>query len=86
VFVTKLLHPFDDTPRFSSTPESITTVRINWEAWKTIYTDPVEEGLERRQIDKLAADDAWQLNKRQIDDYLTWYQRAGLKENDGEWR
>ncbi len=83
VFVTKLFHPLHNTTSFSVGPESTTGLRMDWEKWQAIYSEPVEDGFDRRDIDKLGSNDAWNMTGRQIDEYLAWYQQTRLRDKEG---
>lgn len=79
VFSTKLLYPFDGEERAPVSYRDPSSLQIDWTKWKEIMRDAAFEGLERRDINKLEAEDAWTLSDRKIDDYLDWYEETHIK-------
>jgi len=86
VFVTKLLHPMDDVPRFARSAEDATPFRINWKIWKEVHSRPCDEAerLERRDLYNIGPEDVGEMTERQLDDYLAWYQQSEVKKEGGE--
>lgn len=79
VFATKLLYPFDGKYRRPLNYRDPSSLRIDWSKWRELMRDPEDEKLERRDINKLEAEDVWTLSDEKIDDYLNWYEETRIK-------
>lgn len=80
VFSTKLLYPFDGVERVPVSYRDPSSLQMDWGKWRELMRDVTFEGLERREINKLEAEDAWTLSDRKIDDYLDWYEETQIKQ------
>lgn len=80
VFATKLLYPFDGEQRVPVSYRDPSSLQIDWRRWKELMRDVAFEGLERRDMTNLKAEDAWTLTDRKIDDYLDWYEETQIKQ------
>lgn len=80
VFSTKLLYPFDGIERPPVSYRDPSSMHMDWERWRELMWDAASEGLERREINGLQAEDIWTLSDRKIDDYLDWYEETQITE------
>lgn len=78
VFSTKLLFPFDGEERVPVSYRDPSSLQVDWASWRALMRDVTFDGLERRDINKLEAEDAWTLSDRKIDDYLDWYEETQI--------
>lgn len=78
VVSTKLLYPLDGLQRPPITYRDPSSIRMNWDKWREIMKDTVSDGLDRRDIIKLQAEDAWTMSDRKIDDYLDWFEETHI--------
>lgn len=80
VFSTKLLYPFDGEERVPVSYRDPSSLQMDWGKWRELMREVAFEGLERRDINNLKAEDAWLLTDRKIDDYLDWYEETQIKQ------
>ncbi len=83
IFVTKLLHPLDDIPRFATNSMNVTPFRIDWSEWRAAFAEPAKDDAEPRNLASLRPEDVWLMTEKQMDEYLDWYQRTKIKKSDG---
>lgn len=80
VFSTKLLYPFDGIERPPLSYRDPSSIHMDWGRWRDLMRDVAAEGLQRREINDLRAEDIWTMSDRKIDDYLDWYEETQIKE------
>lgn len=80
VLSTKLLYPFDGIERRPVSYRDPSSIHMDWGKWRELMRDVASEGLERREINDLQAEDMWTMSDRKIDDYLDWYEETHIKE------
>lgn len=84
IIATKLCQPFDDIIRV---PESVTDpsgLRLDWEIWSEIMTERLPQGLKRGQEINVTDSDVFRMKGTELDDYLDWYQRTWVDDNDSK--
>jgi RNA polymerase I-specific transcription initiation factor RRN7 len=84
IIATKLCQPFDDIIRV---PESVTDpsgLRLDWEIWSEIMTERLPQGLKRGQEINVTDSDVYRMKGTELDDYLDWYQRTWVDDNDSK--
>lgn len=82
VIATKLAHPFDNIPRYPESESEATIVRIDWEKWVSTMKDAPSRGLKRGEEIKVTEADVPNMNAKEMDDYLDWYQRTWVNDSD----
>jgi RNA polymerase I-specific transcription initiation factor RRN7 len=78
VIATKLSQPFDNITRDRESELDPTSVKIDWEKWRQIMTEPLSDGLRRGEEIKVTDLDVFGMNDKKLDDYLDWYQRTWI--------
>ncbi|CAN8102209.1 unnamed protein product [Discula destructiva] len=79
VFSTKLLYPFDGEERRPVSYRDPSSIQMDWGKWRELMRDTTLERLERRDINKLEAEDVWTMGDGKLDDYLDWYEETQIK-------
>ncbi len=82
VISTKLCQPFDDIVRV---PESVidpSGLRLHWEEWQEIMAEKLPKGLRRGEEIKVTDEDVLKMNGKKLDDYLDWYRRTWIDDDD----
>lgn len=79
VVSTKLIYPLDDEDRVPVSYRDPSSIRMDWDKWRQLMTDPDSEGLERRDMHKVQAEDVWLMTDRKIDDYLDWFEQTQIQ-------
>ncbi|RDW91071.1 putative ubiquitin-60s ribosomal protein l40 fusion protein [Coleophoma crateriformis] len=82
VVATKLSNPFDDIERSPTSFSDPTALKIHWDSWRQIVTDPPAEGMKRGEEIKAKHDDVFTWNEKAIDDYLDWSQRTWIDDRN----
>ena len=82
VVATKLSQPFDDMVRLPINESDPTVVKMDWAGWRQVMSGRNQEGLKRGEESKVTDTDVLSMNKKELDDYLDWYQRAWIDDRD----
>ncbi|KAI1127186.1 hypothetical protein F5Y10DRAFT_243345 [Nemania abortiva] len=81
----KLLYSLDNLERPPISQHDPRRTKVNWKEWKKIITGKSAEecaNLARGEEYKVTADDALNMDKQKLDDYMDWFEKMWL--HDGE--
>jgi RNA polymerase I-specific transcription initiation factor RRN7 len=82
VIATKLSQPFDNIPRDHESDSDPTSVKIDWGKWRQIMAEPPSDRLRRGEEIKVTDLDVFGMNDKKLDNYLDWYQRTWIDDQD----
>ncbi|KAI1003848.1 hypothetical protein K3495_g4362 [Podosphaera aphanis] len=82
VIATKLSQPFDDILRVPENDMDPSLLKISWKEWSTIMTDEETKGLKRGEEIWLKDTNVWDMNEKDIDQYLDWYQNTWMDDRN----
>ncbi len=81
VIATKLSHPFDEIPALSTSESDPTVMKIDWEKWAQIMAQKDPEGIKRGREIYVTEEDVCDMNEKNMDAYLDWFQRTLIDDN-----
>lgn len=84
VIATKISQPFDDIQRVPESYACASALKVDWRMWRQTMTEKPIKGLRPGKEIEVKDVDVLKMGEQEMDDYLDWYQRSFVGDDEGK--